>query len=146
MTIWDFQRAVSGRLATWAAVSATIGGFLLLARGERRAFWHGVGVQAIGWAVINFAIALFGQRAGAARERSPGAQLPYTLAKESRGLFRLLWINAGLDILYMLGGWSWARRSRDERGRGHGIGIVIQGAFLFVFDVIHGLLVPRHDR
>lgn len=142
MTIWDFQKAVSRRLVTWAALSAAAGGFMLLGRS---AFWRGVGMQAIGWAVINAGIAFFGARAATRRERLPGAQLPYTTRKESTTLHNLLWINAGLDILYMIGGGWMARRAADDRGRGTGVGIIVQGAFLFIFDVIHGLRVPRHD-
>jgi hypothetical protein len=143
MTIWTFQRAVSRRLATWAAVSATLGGFMSLGRS---AFWRGVGAQFIGWAVVNLAIALFGQRAALKRERRPDAHNPAVLRKEASGMFTLLWFNAGLDILYMIGGAWLARRAHSDGGKGTGVGIILQGLFLFVFDVIHGLRVPRHDH
>lgn len=143
MTIWDFQRAVSRRLGTWAAISAALGGFMSLGRSG---FWRGVGMQFIGWALVNLAIALFGQRAAAKRAKRPDALTAPVLRKESNGLFNLLWINAGLDILYMIGGAWMARRSRSDQGKGTGIGIVAQGLFLFVFDIVHGLSVPRYDR
>ncbi|MBA3868446.1 MAG: hypothetical protein H0X30_04780 [Anaerolineae bacterium] len=67
-----------------------------------------------------------------------------TLAKESRNLRRLLWINAGLDVGYILGGWCYSNRevARPFR-RGLGLGIILQGALLLVFDVIHALQVPE---
>lgn len=52
----------------------------------------------------------------------------------------------------MLGGWSWARRAAQQGGanaefqRGMGIGIVVQGGLLFIWDVINALIVPPHDR
>jgi hypothetical protein len=42
-------------------------------------------------------------------------------------------------VLYVLGG-LWLARTKgedDEFWRGSGWGIVVQGAFLFVFDLIH---------
>jgi len=47
--------------------------------------------------------------------------------------------------LYMVGGSALSRsgaRNQDERRRGMGIGIIIQGVLLFVFDVVHALIVP----
>lgn len=143
MTIWEFSARVSQRLLTWAAASFGLG--LLMLLGSK--FWRGVASQFMGWAVINAAIGWFGQRGTLSRREKLGAQADAqpVMAGEATKLWRLLWINAGLDILYILGGLSFARRSReDDRKRGIGIGIAVQGAFLFVFDIWHGLIVPRH--
>ena len=44
----------------------------------------------------------------------------------------------------MLGGFIFARTkgAADEKLRGQGWGIVLQGLFLFKFDLIHALLAP----
>ena len=69
-------------------------------------------------------------------------------AEQARKLRRLLWLNAALDVGYVAGGWWFAHRfngaqgERDRSVRGHGYGIILQGAFLFLFDVIHALRLP----
>jgi hypothetical protein len=96
-------------------------------------FWRGVGQQAIGWGVIDALIALIAGRSTARSFSGPT-------------LRRILPINAALDVLYVLGGFIFAhtKGATDEKMRGQGWGIVLQGLFLFKFDLIHGLLVP-HD-
>jgi hypothetical protein len=74
------------------------------------------------------------------------------MAREARNIRAFLWLNAGLDILYMLGGWSWARRAAQKGGRnaefqrGMGMGIVVQGGLLLIWDVINALIVPRYPQ
>ncbi|NDJ62256.1 MAG: hypothetical protein GYB67_14105 [Chloroflexi bacterium] len=67
--------------------------------------------------------------------------------REARFIRRLLWGNGLIgNPLYILGGLNLARRSlRAERPllRGVGLGIVIQGVFLLIFDISHALSVPE---
>jgi hypothetical protein len=124
-----FTLTLARRLFLWGALS-TIGGVIL--QFSRRPFWIGVGQQAIGWGVIDVLIAL---AAGRSTARSFSAAT----------LRRILFINAALDVLYMLGGFIFARTrgAADEKLRGQGWGIVLQGLFLFKFDLIHALLAPN---
>jgi hypothetical protein len=141
--IWDFQRALSRRLLLWNTMNLVTGLILLRRKGIQR----GIGTQAVGWSIINMTIAVLGSRSALRRRLQPDAYALSTLSREARNLRRLLWINAGLDILYMLGGWQLARRSGDKPVvQGSGWGIVIQGALLFVFDVVHARLVPASRR
>jgi len=121
-----FIQTIMHRLLLWGAFS-TIGGIIL--QFTRKPFWIGVGQQAIGWGVIDALIALV---AGRSASRSFSSQT----------LRRVLFISAGLDVLYMLGGFIFARTKgvTDEKLRGQGWGIVLQGLFLFKFDLIHALL------
>ena len=59
--------------------------------------------------------------------------------KEAASLEKILLINTGLDIFYLTAGlFLVAGRGRNNRQRaGFGWGIAIQGAFLFLFDLIH---------
>jgi hypothetical protein len=140
MNIWQFQEHVSKRLLAWSGFSI-VGGLFLLPVDK---FWRGFGGQAITWGVIDAAIALGGQRMAQRRQTTlPDALHPGRLEKESNNLRRLLLINAGLDVFYILGGLAWSRRAKDDFGRGNGWGVVVQGAFLLVFDVIHALRTPR---
>lgn len=144
MTIWAFQEMVTRRLLAWGSSSMATGAGLLL-RGD--AFRQGVGVQFAGWGFINMLIAIIGGRSSRRRAELPEANDPATIIRETSNLRRILWINTGLDVLYMLGGWQLTRTKgrEDERWRGQGWGIVVQGAFLFFFDLIHALILPRSN-
>ncbi|MEQ8674352.1 MAG: hypothetical protein RLP44_09710 [Aggregatilineales bacterium] len=136
MNIWDFQRTLNQRLLRINILNALIG--LALSRREGRI--KGIGTQAIGWAIINIAIAVIG--GGFTRRRldkleDPNA--PEIQRKEKRNLRNILLVNCCLNPLYILGGWRFAR-SRGEGNpfmRGNGYGIMIQGAILACFDTFH---------
>ncbi|AWR86068.1 DUF6992 family protein [Meiothermus taiwanensis] len=86
-----------------------------------RAFWFMNGV----WALVNAAIAYAGWL---------GAE------PEPDGLRRLIWINAGLDVLYVAAGLVlWTRPGPMHKG--FGLAIAIQGLFLFFFDLLHALQI-----
>jgi hypothetical protein len=129
-----FQRTVSNRLLAWSILSMVGGALLQLARAP---FWRAFGQQAIGWGAIDAALAIFGRRG--LEQKVQRGYLPAEAANDLHNLRRLLWFNAGLDVLYMLGGLALLRRE-DETPRGHGAGILVQGIFLFKFDLIHALL------
>ena len=132
MSTQSFTTTIAQRLLLWGALS-TLGGVLL--QFSRKPFWIGVGQQAIGWGVIDALIALI---AGRSTSRS----------FSGKALRRVLLFNAALDVLYMLGGFIFARTrgASDEKLRGQGWGIVLQGLFLFKFDLIHALLAPSPEE
>jgi hypothetical protein len=138
MTLWRFQQRLTGLLLGWAAASIGVG--LALGQGGD-ALRRGVGEQYVGWGVVNALIAIIGRR-GASQRRS---STPVEVSGQKRALSRLLWVNTGLDVFYVLGGWR-AMRGRgatDARWRGRGLGIVLQGGFLFFFDLINALALRR---
>ncbi len=143
---------------------------LWLTRGGDNADQRGFGQQAAAWGLIDAGIALGGWIASRRRSLSTETpvnpdgtiQTPSTGAtdatfeprhgrrhgpsetvqvKEAANLRRMLWLNAGLDVFYIIGGYYWARRpDPEQRGwAGHGWGIVVQGTFLLVFDLVHAL-------
>ena len=139
MSIWQFQLILARRLLQWSMASALLGAFMMVGR----SFWRGVGSQFIGWAGIDAAIAYVGARI--ARQRLAAPQNPDNPQDiwEARNLRALLLFNAALDLLYVRGGlWLALRRRSRFFTRGMGIGIGIQGAFLFLFDLAHAALVP----
>lgn len=75
------------------------------------------------WALVNAAIA-YGSWLGA--EPDPAH------------LRQLLWINAGLDIVYIAIGLGLWMRPKPVL-KGFGIAIVVQGLYLFFFDLFHAL-------
>jgi hypothetical protein len=74
------------------------------------------------------------------------AHTPEQQAEARRALSRVLWINTGLDVGYVAGGVALAT-TKGRRGanrhfwQGTGWGIVLQGGFLLLFDLIHALLL-----
>src|SRR5512137_1575096 len=88
-----YTQTIMRRLLLWGALS-TIGGVLL--QFSRKPFWIGVGQQAIGWGLIDALIALVAGR-------------PNSKPLSSKTLRRILLFNAALDVLYMLGGFIFAR-------------------------------------
>jgi hypothetical protein len=142
MNIWHFSEQVSSRLLRWNLLNILIGLLML----PRRAFWRGLGSQALGWGLINSAIAVFGNEATRQRRlKLDDAHTVPRLQKESRNLRAILWINTVLDVVYMIGGWLMFRSAKREDGvkRGAGIGIMVQGGLLFIFDLIHARIVPK---
>lgn len=145
-TIWKTQEEVSRRLLAWNLINVAVGTALQIT-GRGKPVLRAFGSQNIGWGVINMGIAVIGRRMGRRRAALPDTQTPATLHKESRNLRRLLWVNAGLDLFYMLGGLTMARRNKDNPNmRGNGLGIVLQGLLLFIFDVVQALRVPNHPK
>ena len=99
------------------------------------------------WGLIDGIIALVGLRNAKKGRELPPAEQAIKAPQEAKKLRRLLWINTGLDVLYALGGW-WVYKNKGEQEdsdewRGQGIGIIIQGGFLFFFDLIQALRTPR---
>lgn len=129
--IWDFQERLSNRLLLVNIVNIALG--LLLSR--RQGDLKGVGNQAVGWGVVNIGIAVGGRIAAERRQKNMESPLaPEVQQKETHNLKRILLINSVLDVFYVLSG-RWMTRRPNLRGQG--IGIMIQGALLFIFDLVH---------
>ncbi len=143
MNTWKFQQTLTRRLAAWAGVSIVSGGLLAL---KRDPLWKGLAAQFAGWGLVNAAIAFFGGLSASRRQAAlPDPLDPRVQQKEAASLERLLWINTGLDVLYMAGGALLAgvRGRRARAAAGHGLGILVQGAFLFFFDWLHADALRR---
>lgn len=145
MNIWEFQKVVSKRLLKWASFSMLIGGLMLRLDG----FWRGIGLQFISWGGIDALIAMFGLIASKKRFRT--LENPHDQAiieKETRNLHNLLWFNAGLDIIYIIAGLLWMMRGRKRKSDseiGNGWGVMVQGGFLLLFDMIHARALQDYD-
>jgi len=143
MNIWEVQNRLTRQLLTWAGASLATGALLSSLRDR---FCKGVGAQFMGWGAIDALIAILG--GWISRKRRAGlvpAEIPSVEAKQRQDLERLLRINTFLDILYVAFGFLliFRRRGEDRFWWGSGWGIVIQGAFLFFFDLIHALRLRR---
>jgi hypothetical protein len=139
MDIWQFQRLLTQRLIQWALASIGLGALLSLGRG----FWRGMGLQFLAWGAVDFGIAWFGTtRAGQRMAELPDPTNPQAREEEALSLRRLLWLGVVSDVAYLaLGDWLAKRGSAFRRGSGWGV--ILQGAFLFIFDLAHVLESPE---
>ena len=142
MTVWKLQRRISHQLLVWSALSIVVGALLLFAA----PFWRGVGVQALVWGAIDAAIAGFGLLTLRRKLKRPDADRPDMLLKETRNLRRLLLVNAGLDVLYIVAGVVVVSTFATGFARGNGVGIIVQGGFLLLFDTFYALQVERSGK
>ncbi|MEP0712802.1 hypothetical protein [Algoriphagus sp.] len=88
------------------------------------------------WNTVNLAIAAFGYYQ--AINDSPDIDFLATIVAQ-HGIEKILLFNGALDIAYMTGGLFMLERGRrkdDERLLGFGKSVILQGAFLMVFDAI----------
>ncbi|MGK0619090.1 DUF6992 family protein [Meiothermus cerbereus] len=117
--------ALSARLLAWSVpwtlAGSTVG--LLSDDPWQRSFWLTNSV----WAAVNSSIALVGLL---------GPE------PDKNGLRDLLYINAGIDVLYIAGGVLLALQP-DARSQGAGWAIVLQGSWLLLFDLFNALALEQ---
>lgn len=141
MTIWNFQKKVARRLFRLNILNVYIG----IRLQKRGGFWGGVGAQAVGWGLINIAIAVLGNRFASRRRSSlDDPTRSDVVRKERHSLRRIFLINIPLNFAYMWSGKQLAEKygNKDSVVRGHGWGIMLQGLILFFFDTFHFLSIP----
>lgn len=88
------------------------------------------------WNSVNLAIAGFGYYG--LRNQSVDLSLAETIT-EFHNFEKILLFNAGLDVGYMaIGAYLWERGIRKESNRlvGYGKSMILQGGFLFTFDLV----------
>lgn len=134
-------------LSSWATANLAVGAIgMRRATGENRAFHQ----MNLAWGAVNFGLAATGWWA-AVHTDAASFDLYQTVRQHHR-LQKIFLFNAGLDVGYMVGGlWLQERAKtaarRPERLRGYGRSILLQGAFLLVFDVgaylYHQQLEPK---
>ena len=140
MDIWNLQTQLTRRLTFWSLASIAFGLPIL----TLNPFWQGVGIQFIAWGVIDLLIAIIGAAAMMRRKaRLTPEELADSAPKENAKLKRILLINTGLDVLYVAGGIALILTlgATDIGWQGHGWGIIVQGGFLFFFDLFHARVI-----
>lgn len=136
-TLLALERGHLLRLGLWGGASLLVGTLILawLAfRHTRAPLLRHFAIQTAAWGAVDLAIVLWAARKLAPRDFS-GAQ----------ELLHVLWFNTGLDAGYMAVGltlaltaWRWGARAG---GIGAGMGVIVQGAALFLLDLRLILLI-----
>ena len=130
--IWKFESDLTNRLLIWSILSLLSGLYLWFATNE---FGRGFGIQAAAWGAVDAAIAFIGARSAVRRSSTADPK------KEALFIRKVLLVNTGLDILYVIGGIFFSTWE-SLFWQGTGWGIVLQGAFLFFFDLFHAIKTP----
>ena len=120
-------------LGGWAAGNMIVGGIGLTQTEGNTKYFHQMNLA---WNSVNLAIAGLGYFGS---KKSPSQYSLSDTIEEFHTFEKILLFNAGLDVGYMAtGAYLWERGIRKENSRleGYGQSLILQGAFLFTFDLI----------
>ncbi len=133
-------------LGGWAVGNMIIGASLMGSSEGEQKYFHQMNLA---WNGVNLGIAALGY--WSAVRQDPGSLDLYETIQQQHQMQKILLFNAGLDIGYMIGGAYLIERSKNvenkpERLKGFGQSIVLQGGFLFVFDVVTFLIHNNQNK
>jgi hypothetical protein len=130
-------------LGSWALGNMAVSSFKLSASSPETQAYHQMN---IGWNAVNLVIAGFGYYSSI--HASSDLSLAETIL-EQNSISKILLFNSALDIGYMIGGAYLMERSKtsdqENRLKGFGKAIIVNGAFLLVFDSIMYYLHASHE-
>ncbi|NJK81201.1 MAG: hypothetical protein HC893_00660 [Chloroflexaceae bacterium] len=133
---FTYQQQVLDILKAWGLGSVGVGALCML---SQESVMRQFGWQALTWGGIDAALAQAGQvnAQKKAWQAAHGAMTVANEGQEIRNFHRILIINTVLDVGYILGGLWLVLSSAGRRERiGMGMGIVVQGSFLMVYDAV----------
>ncbi|MBG0788280.1 MAG: alpha/beta fold hydrolase [Anaerolineaceae bacterium] len=137
--IWDYENLLARRLILWAILCILVGAGLLI---FGAALWRGFGLSALSWGVID---ALLASTILEKVEAHLGQRSTFHLEdSEAVRLRKILWRSNALDVLYVAAGTAllFFLDSGLPFWHGFGWGVILQGVYLFAFDLYHALHVP----
>jgi hypothetical protein len=133
-------------LGAWAGTNITVGsiGWATAQQPEIKAF-HQMNVM---WNTVNLGLAI----PGYLRSRNTKAvlSLSQTLSEQQK-TERIFLFNSGLDIAYMTAGFllrsmALNNQAKASQFNGFGNGLILQGSFLFAFDLTAFAIHHRHGK
>jgi len=132
----NLQKTGMITLGSWAIGNIAVSGLQMNRTSGSQFRFHQMNVF---WNVVNLGIAAGGYY-GATTAQPEDFTAMQTL-REYHSFNKILLLNAGLDVGYVLGGLYLTERAKNVSKRqnmlkGYGQSIMLQGAFLFVFDLV----------
>ncbi|MCF8261564.1 MAG: hypothetical protein K9J12_12375 [Melioribacteraceae bacterium] len=134
-------------LGAWAATNIVAGttGYFLSQNAQVKNFHQ---FNAL-WNTVNLAIAYFSYTSNIGID--PSSLTNSEILKETNFLQNFLLLNAGLDAAYLMTGIYLKERSKNSeknssRLSGYGNGLLVQGAFLLVFDLSLYFIHQNNER
>lgn len=141
--LFTYQQQVMPVLLGWG-VGSIVSGLIWM---RSTADWlRGLGSQFLGWGIVDSLIAAFAIRNAAQKNGlvEVGEITQDEHHRQSVQFERIVWLNALLDIGYIFGGiWLAKRNPTNQQRQGMGWGILIQGGFLFIWDVLLASVAKR---
>ncbi len=133
-------------LGTWAGANITAGsiGWATAQQPELKAF-HQMNVM---WNTVNLGLAVPGYLR--ARNTKAVLSLSQTLSEQQK-TERIFLFNTGLDVAYMTAGFllrsmALNNQAKADQFNGFGNGLILQGSFLFAFDLTAFAIHHRHGK
>jgi hypothetical protein len=144
--LFIYQRHAMPVLLGWG-IGSVFSGLLML---RSRSDWlRGLGSQFFSWGAVDSVIAVFALRNAEKKSRQfeQGEISKDEHIRQAGQFEQFIWLNTLLDIGYIVAGNAFANRYPDNRYRqGMGWGVIIQGAFLFIWDLFLVLIAQRKRR
>ncbi len=133
-------------LGTWAVGNIATG---LVLQGRHSGSEKQFHLMNAGWNAVNLGIAAFGYIN--AMKADPASFGLYETAQQQHGFQKALLFNAGLDVGYVMGGLYLMERSKNaeknvDQLKGFGKSIILQGSFLFVFDLVNYFINVPYNK
>ncbi len=142
----QINRAGMMTLGAWAVGNFVVGGIGWSRSSGSTMYFHQGNVM---WNTVNAALAGFGLYG--AMSAIPSSFGWHETITEQYAMEKLLLFNAGLDVGYMAAGLYMMERSKNisrhaDRFKGYGQALILQGGFLFVFDMVLFAIHNRHGK
>lgn len=122
-------------LGGWAAANILVGTYGNLKASGDAKYFHQFNAM---WNVVNLGIATFGYLN--AVNSDPASMTNLEILNDYNSLQNFLLLNAGLDVAYIMTGFYLKEKAKSssssERLNGYGNSLLLQGGFLFAFDVV----------
>ena len=131
-------------LGGWSAANLIYSGIATGQTSGTQKYFHQMNVM---WGGINLGLAALGYMGS---RNKPGASLSKTLKQQS-GIEKTYMLNMGLDVAYIAGGGYLRERSKrdtkdQQKFKGYGESIMLQGAALLVLDAVLFAVHNRHGK
>jgi hypothetical protein len=147
LTGWNQRRLRTNRTAMfilggWAVANIAVGAVGFGLERDERVRWLHLGNAS--WNLVNLGLALAGLIGDWGKDPA-GFDAKQSL-EASNTQEKILLVNAGLDVAYLAAGaflWQRGEATLDPRLTGFGQALLIQGAFLLVFDTVLAVLNGR---
>jgi hypothetical protein len=134
-------------LGSWAIGNMAVNGLLMRNAEDQKFYFYQMNTI---WNAINLAIAGLGYYSVSKIQPESLTLAGSVEAFHNTG--KILLFNAGLDLAYIVGGFYMNERSKNtdnnpERLAGYGNAVILQGAFLFAFDItLYFILNGQHNK
>lgn len=142
----QLERSQMLTLGGWAVGNLVVGGIGMASSEGSTKYFHQMN---LGWGAINLSIAGLAYW-GVQRNARKTLNYRESFAAQRR-IENSLLFNAGLDLGYMAGGLYLLERAKTagdnaDRFRGFGQSIILQGAFLFSYDLLFFIFHNNHNK